>query len=146
MRGAREIYMANLSSKFYCLKLIKLWNIHRTIYVAITRVYHHADGETRGMVGLMMVLMEVMCYCSDFRVSWGRGCTSEGKRVHWLCSCASPVLFSQLPTDRRQREWGKVMGLIGKKELRRVKRNGGMNVKIHMCMMLCCANGVFFLF
>ena len=35
---------------------------------AITRACHHADEETRGIVGVheyMMALMEVMCCCSE---------------------------------------------------------------------------------
>lgn len=37
------------------------------------RVCHHGKKETRGMVGLMITLMKVMCFCSELtRVPWGR--------------------------------------------------------------------------
>jgi hypothetical protein len=58
------------------------------------RVCHHGNKKTRGMVGLMITLMSVMCFCSEHKEQCNKLKKDPQKRVIVVCS----YFHSHLPT------------------------------------------------
>jgi hypothetical protein len=93
------------------------------------RVCHHGNKKTRGMVGLMITLMSVMCFCSEHKEQCNKLKKDPQKRVIVVCS----YFHSHLPTGDKG---GRRVCWQEQRDLQRVKR---VSVKIRfMCSAVQC--------